>query len=76
MGCPPWGVNDRDLVSVHLNLSRNAANTSGSLFGSTLALHAIEFRAARIVARDLQQKLKEKLRSPVMARISEVKNGR
>jgi hypothetical protein len=29
-------------------------NTGASLFGSTLAFHSIEFRAVRIVARDLQ----------------------
>jgi hypothetical protein len=46
----PREVSDRDFVSVRLHRGCNAGNASACLFGSTLALHSIEFRAVRIVA--------------------------
>jgi hypothetical protein len=44
-------VNDRDFVNVRLHRGCGAGNTSTSLFGSTLALHSLEFCAVSIVAR-------------------------
>ena len=52
--CLPREVNDRDFVSVGLRRGYNAGNTSAWLFGSTLALHSVEFWAVQIVAGTLQ----------------------
>ena len=46
----PREVNGRDFARVRLHGGCNAGNASACLFGSTLALHSIEFRAVRSVA--------------------------
>jgi hypothetical protein len=47
-------VNVRDFVGVGLDRGCDKGNTSVCRFGSTLALHSIEFRAVGIEARALQ----------------------
>jgi hypothetical protein len=43
-------LKDQDFGSVRLHRGCDAGNTGACLFGSTLALHSIEFCAVRVVA--------------------------
>ena len=66
---PAWVVRHGKLINeireCWSSLQLGAVNTRACLFGSRLALHSIEFRAGRIAAPDLQQRIKERLRTLV-----------
>src|SRR5580704_8268979 len=68
----PREVTDRDCVSVGLHRGCDARNTSAGLFGSTLALHSIEFSAVRIVARALLWLRSRSESQPTVIRVQHV----